>query len=197
VIFVAMFGPDPTFDGVTSRPRRSGEHRGNVRLRAALPEVLQAWTELTREAPWHVQPDRFGVDAVNEVLRAILDVGMASASDHDAHERLVRAAIAHGDQRRAQRAGDDALLREYQALREAIWRFLERSKASPDESLPAIMRIDVAISVATTASMRGYHRADSEPASSWEPRLLRYIRDASERISGGLDAARDQSADAP
>jgi hypothetical protein len=175
-----------TFYGVTSR-RRSGEHRGNVRLRAALAEVLREWVELTQETPWHVEPDRFGLDAVNEVVRAILDVAMATTGDYAAHERLVRAAIAHGDQRRAQGRRDDAVLREYQALRESMWRFLERSGATPEESLPAILRVDVAISVATTAALRGYHRADAEPASLWEPRLLRHIHDASERLAAVLD----------
>jgi len=174
--------------------RRSDGQREQIRLRTALPEVLEAWSELTREAPWHVDPDRFGVDAVNEVMRAVLDVAVAGAGDYKAHERLVRAAITHGDQRRAQRTGDEAVLREYQALREALWRFLERA-VRPNESLPAIMRIDVAISVATTAALRGYHRVDSEPASSWEPRLLRYIHDASERLAGGLGARADGGPD--
>jgi hypothetical protein len=159
--------------------------------------VLEAWSELTREVPWHVEPDRFGADAVSEVVRAILDVAMAAAGDYRTHERLARAAIAHGDQRRAQRTGDDAILREYQALREALWRFLERSEVEPDESIPAIMRIDVAISVATTAALRGYHRTDLEPASSWEPRLLRYIHDVSERLATGLDARPPRGGDAP
>jgi hypothetical protein len=156
-------------------------------LRNALARVLEAWGESCRHAPWHVEPDRFGVDAVNEVTEAILDVAMAAPGDYGAHERLVRAAAAHGSQRRTQETGDAALLREYHALRETLWRFMERSGVPAEQALPAILRVDVAISVATTAALRGYHRTDSEPASSWEPRLLRHIQDASERLALGLD----------
>jgi hypothetical protein len=156
-------------------------------LRNALARVLEAWVDNCRHAPWHVEPDRFGVDAVNEVTEAVLDVAMAAPGDYGAHERLVRAAIAHGSQRRTQETGDAALLREYHALREALWIFMERSGVPPEQALPAILRVDVAISVATTAALRGYHRTESEPASSWEPRLLRHIHDASERLALGLD----------
>jgi hypothetical protein len=159
-------------------------------LRNALARVLEAWVESCRHAPWHVEPVRFGVDALNEVTEAVLEVAMAAPGDYAGHERLVRAAAAHGSQRRSQETDDAALLREYHALREALWRFMERSGVPAEQALPVILRVDVAISVATTAALRGYHRTESEPASSWEPRLLRHIHDASERLALGLDGER-------
>jgi hypothetical protein len=170
------------------------EHPANVDLRNALAGVLEAWADQCRRAPWHVEPDRFGVDALNEVTEALLDVAMAGSGDYRGHERLVRAAIAHGSQRRTQETGDATLLREYHALREALWRFMERSGVPPQQALPAILRVDVAISVATTAALRGYHRTEYEPAASWEPQLLRHIHDASARLAAGLDdnIAQDQ-----
>ena len=172
-------------------------HPGNVELRGALPEVLRAWAELTQEAPWHVAPDRFGVDALNEVVRAVLDVAAAGRGDYRAHERLVRVAAAHGDQRRAQGAGDDAVLREYAALRQVLWRFLQRSRTAPRDAVPAILRIDVAVSVATHMALRGYHRAEFEPAVMWEPQLLKQIHDASEELVKGLDRTAEHATALP
>jgi hypothetical protein len=178
---------------VPKRPKRAREaetpveHPTNTDLRSALARVLEAWVETVRHAPWHVEPVRFGADALNEVTEAVLDVAMAPSGDYAGHERLVRAAIAHGSQRRTQETGDATLLREYHALREALWRFMERSGVPPEQALPAILRVDVAISVATTAALRGYHRTELEPAASWEPRLLRHIHDASVRLASGLD----------
>jgi hypothetical protein len=163
------------------------EHARNVDLRNALARVLEEWVESCRQAPWHVEPVRFGTDALNEVTEGVLDVAMAASGDYTSHERLVRAAIAHGSQRRTQDTEDASLLREYHALREALWRFMERSGVSPEQALPAILRVDVAISVATTAALRGYHRTELEPAASWEPRLLRHIHDASARLASELD----------
>jgi hypothetical protein len=64
---------------------------------------------------------------------------------------------------------------------------MEESGVPTEHALPAILRVDIAISVATTAALRGYHRTESEPSSAWEPQLLRHIQDASARLAAGLD----------
>ena len=158
-------------------------------LKDSLPAILRTWQEICQARPWHVAPDRFGVDTLAEVVRAVLDVALAAQGDDSAYERLVRVSVAHGDQRRAQDVGDDAVLREYHSLREAIWQYMEGSNLPSSTVLPQILRIDVAVSVATTAALRGYHRADFEPGSSWEPQLLRHIRAASRQLTSGLDRA--------
>jgi hypothetical protein len=64
------------------------------------------------------------LDSLREAIRAVLDVALGDGGDQAATERLVRAAAARGDQRRVQGVGDDALLREYHALRTTFWRYL-------------------------------------------------------------------------
>ena len=162
----------------------TGDRRGAqaTDLRADLPGIIAEWERLSREEPWHVEPHRYGVDTLHEAVGAVLDVATWSGADVSAHERLVRAASAHGDQRRAQGAGDDAVLREYHALRAAIWRFLQRSAIPAAETLAAVVRVDVAIGVATTAALRGYHRRDAPVGAGWEADLLRQIADASRRL---------------
>ena len=129
-----------------------------------------------------MHPERYGVDSVHEVLRGVLDVALGDGGDKDASERLVRAAAAHGDQRRVQGTGDEALLREYHALRVALWRYLERAAVPASEALTAIRRVDVVITVATTAALRGYHRSGMNPNPDWATHLLRSVASGSDDI---------------
>lgn len=155
-------------------PRLHGSRR-NAELRNDLALVLEEWEAVSREEPWHVEPERYGLDTLHETIRAVLDVSLGDGGDKAASERLVRAAAAHGDQRRAQAVGDEALLREYHALRTAIWRYLMRTPMPPSEAVTAISRVDLVITVATTAALRGYHRSDMSPSPEWAIELLRYV----------------------
>jgi hypothetical protein len=155
-------------------PRLRGSRR-NAELRNDFALVLEEWEAVSREEPWHVEPERYGLDTLHETIRAVLDVSLGDGGDKAASERLVRAAAAHGDQRRAQAVGDEALLREYHALRTAIWRYLMRTPMPPNEAVTAISRVDLVITVATTAALRGYHRSDMPPSPEWAIELLRYV----------------------
>ena len=157
--------------------------RRNAELRDDLALVLEEWEAVSREEPWHIRPEQYGLDSLHEAMRAVLDVSLGDGRDEDASERLVRSAAAHGDQRRAQAVGDDAVLREYHALRAALWRYLARVSMPPGERLAAILRVDVAITVATTAALRGYHRSDMPASPEWAVELLRYIATGSREIA--------------
>ena len=164
-------------DGETRPSRRNAELRDDLAL------VLEEWEAVSREEPWHVHPEQYGLDSLHETMRAVLDVSLGAGRDEAASERLVRSAAAHGDQRRAQAVGDDAVLREYHALRAALWRYLARVSMPPSERLAAILRVDVAITVATTAALRGYHRSDMPASPEWAVELLRYIATGSRDIA--------------
>ena len=157
-------------------------NRRNSELRDDLAQVLEDWEALSREEPWHVRPEHYGLDSLHEAMRAVLDVSLGDGGDEAASERLVRSAAAHGDQRRSQAVGDEAVLREYHALRAALWRYLARVSMPPDARLTAISRVDVAMTVATTAALRGYHRSDMPPSPEWAVELLRYIATGSRDI---------------
>jgi hypothetical protein len=169
-------------DSRSSPDRRTHPNRRNAELRDDLALVLAEWEAVSREEPWHIQPQRYGPDSLHETIRAVLDVALGDGGDKAASERLVRSAAAHGDQRRVQGVGDDALLREYHALRAALWRYLRRAPIRSSEALTAILRVDVVITVATTAALRGYHRSDMPPTPEWAAELLRYIANGSRQI---------------
>ena len=162
--------------------RRTHPNRRNAELRDDLGLILEEWERLSSEEPWHIHPERYGLDSLHETIRAVLDVALGDGGDKAATERLVRAAAAHGDQRRVQGVGDDAVLREYHALRTALWRYLLAAPMPSAEALTAISRVDVVITIATTAALRGYHRSDMSPAPDWAANLLRYIATDSRQI---------------
>jgi hypothetical protein len=166
----------------TAPDRRAHAHRRNAELRDDLAPILAEWEAVSREEPWHVHPERYGLDSLNEAVRAVLDVALGDGGDKEASERLIRAAAAHGDQRRVQGTGDEALLREYHALRASLWRYLRRIPMAEAEALTAIARVDMVITVATTAALRGYHRSDMQPSPDWAAELLRAIRSGSSDI---------------
>jgi len=160
------------------------EHRGNAELRAAFPLLVAEWEDYWRQQPWHQSSPAHEPDAVLEVLRAILDTAMSAHGARQVHERLLRAAMAHGRQRRDQGASDELLLGEYHALRTALWRHLLHSAPLP-QSLTTIFRVDVVMTAASGLALRGYMQ-ESVPADfPWERELARAMAD----ISHGLEAA--------
>ena len=162
--------------------RRFRGHRRSAELREDLAPILAEWEALSADEPWHVAPERYGVDALHETVRAVLDVSLGDGGDREASERLVRAAASHGDQRRIQGSGDDAVLREYHALRAALWRHLRTLSMPANEALTTISRVDVVITIATTAALRGYHRSDTLPPPDWASELLRSVTSGSRGI---------------
>jgi hypothetical protein len=167
-------------DGNTGGDVRTADGAGRVDLRDSLELIIAEWDRLVLEEPWHVQPDRFGADVLHDTVRAVLDVAAWSGSGAAANERLVRAAAAHGDARRKQVGGGDAVLGEYHALRTAIWRFLQRSSLTGPDALATVLRVDVAIGVATIVALRACHRTGT--AEAWETDLLRQVEVASRHL---------------
>jgi len=160
------------------------EHRGNAELRAAFPLLVAEWQEYWRQQPWHHSSPAHEPDAVVEVLRAILDTAMSEHGGRQVHERLLRAAVAHGRQRREQGASDELLLGEYHALRTALWRHLLHS-ASLSQSLTTIFRVDVVMTAASGLALRGYVQKSLPVDFPWERELARAMAE----ISAGLEAA--------
>ena len=155
-----------------------------------LAAIIGEWEQLTSEEPWHVDPHRYGADTLHATIRAVLDMAVWGGTDPFAPERLVRTAAAHGDQRRTQGARSDELLAEYHALRGAFWRFLKRESGGGPEAIAQILRTDVALGIATTVALRGYHRSETPAGTSWESVMLRQVSEASLRLVDELPVGR-------
>jgi hypothetical protein len=163
-----------------------GDAAAGIAGAADLPRIIAEWERLSREEPWHVDPHRYGIDALHETIRAVLDIATWGSTDAFAAERLVRTAAAHGEQRRAQGTSDDALLREYHALRAALWRFLHHAPPRGPATMGAIVRVDVAIGIATTVALRGFHRSELAPGTSWEADLRQQMDAVSRHLADQL-----------
>jgi hypothetical protein len=148
--------------------------------------IISGWDALSQEQPWHVAPHRYGLDSFHETISAILDVRTWGTLGPFTVERLVRSAAAHGEQRRAQGVPDDALFREYHALRAAIWRYLQLVAPRNSAAVADMLRVDVAIGVATTLALRGYHRTELPPGVSWEMDVLDQIKAVTRNLADQL-----------
>ena len=124
-------------------------------------------------------------DTIVEVLRAVLDTAMAEERNLALHERLLRTALAHGEQRRRQGATDEAVLGEYHALRAALWRHLLH-RAPIAESLTTIFRVDVVMTAASALALRGFMHGHVPADFPWDRQLARTMADVSHSLETAL-----------
>ena len=161
------------------------KHGGNAALRDAFPTLVAEWQAYWEQQPWHRAADNARADTIVEVLRAVLDTAMADERNLALHERLLRAALAHGEQRRRQGATDEAVLGEYHALRAALWRHLLH-RGPIAESLTTIFRVDVVMTAASALALRGFMHGHVPADYPWERQLARTIAEVSHRLEMAL-----------
>ena len=166
-------------------------------LKAHLPEIVREWEEITHEEPWTSLPKAHRLDELPAVTIGLFDAALCEPTEPDAHRQKVLAAVLHGEQRREHGLPDAVLLTEFYLLREAIWRYLKRTKDAVLADA-AILRIDNAIMLATRAALVGFHRAEYETRQRWPLAVDRLIAEAPLlRVARRADAGQDARAGAP
>jgi hypothetical protein len=145
-------------------------------LKAGVPEILGRWKELLAELPWTSDLSDEGVDHLPEVVIGLVEASLCSPLDEDAHRQKVFAAARHGQDRRDQGWTERQLLQEYHILRQAIWWFL-KATGNP-RATEVIFRIDTASTLATMASLRGFHRDLLEEQQRWPEALEEIVGDS-------------------
>jgi len=138
-------------------------------------EVLVEWERLVREEPWYSLPAEHRIDSLPDVIVGLVEATLCNPQDEDAHRQHVAAASEHGEHRRRQGIPEHLILTEYHLLRRAIWQYLIDKHGSGQEIVDAIMRIDTTISVATNASMWGYHREEITAMGKWDAAMERLV----------------------
>jgi hypothetical protein len=138
-------------------------------------EVLAEWEQLVRDEPWYSLPAEHRIDSLPDVIVGLVEASLCDPQNVKAHRQQVEAAADHGTHRREQGIPDHLVLVEYHLLRQAIWRYLTCKFGSSSRTTEAIMRIDTAISLATNASMWGYHRSAIEPQGKWQEGMERIV----------------------
>jgi hypothetical protein len=138
-------------------------------------EIIAEWEVLVREQPWFSLPAEHRIDHLPDVIIGLVESSLCNPVDPRAHRQNVEAACTHGVSRREQGIPEHLMFTEYHLIRQAIWYFLQRNFPPTDELSDAILRIDGAISLATNASMWGYHRAEIEALGKWDEGIERII----------------------
>jgi hypothetical protein len=142
-------------------------------IKAHVGDVIAEWERLVREEPWFSLPAAHRIDSLPEVVVGIVEASLCDPADVDSHRQKVYAAAEHGRHRGEQGLPETVIFTEYHLLRQAIWHYLERSGTEPGKLLRAVSMIDLALTVATNASLWGYHREAIEAMGKWEQGMER------------------------
>lgn len=131
----------------------------------AAPEVaagvVRDWRSLAEQFHW--TRDSIDEDHLAELICKLGEAALARESGSlDASRELVRAALQHGRDRHDDGFSEEMLFREYHLLRRGLWEQLKRK--NPEGAAETIMRIDSEITMATSASLQGFHRSHAEVA---------------------------------
>lgn len=147
-------------------------------LRAHIPDVVAEWESAVRQEPWFSLPQNHRIDNLPGVVVGLVEASLCDPGDEAQHRRQIQAAVEHGETRRAQGIPDHLILTEFHLLRQALWRYMLRELDERPAVTQAILRIDTSISVASNASMWGYHRAEIEGLGKWEAGMERLVTES-------------------
>lgn len=148
-------------------------------LKRNAPAVIGRWEAFVREQPWYSLPATHRVDNLPQLVIGLVEASLCTPADIESHRQNVSAAVEHGEHRRSQEIPESLIFTEYHLLRQAIWYHLVEVFGASDRTAAAIMRIDAAITVATNASMWGYHRREIESLGKWDAGIERIVASSS------------------
>ena len=133
--------------------------------------VIDRWEEMIGEEPWsHLERDE-RIDALPRVVIRLVEVTLKEPYDPAEYRTDVHAAAVHGEHRREQGVDEDLIYREYHYLRQAFWEYFEEVSGSRREMTEAIQRIDSAITLATMASLYGFHQQEMENEDAYRRKI--------------------------
>ena len=131
------------------------------------PEILLLASQVLSEIT-PTRPHAHTFEPLAEVVVDLADASLVHPRDLAAHERKVAAAIRYGEQRRVDGVTEQFIFAEFSALREALRRYLAACGKPRPTVREARIRLDMAVSVAELAAIRGFHRAEFERVGLWD-----------------------------
>ena len=140
-------------------------------LKADVHEVIGLWEGAAKREPWILLPQQDRTDSLPECLERLADAALTEPPKRSALLALATSAAEHGKHRSDMGMPDTLVLSEYYLLRNALWSYLSLKGMTQDDVMPALNRIDVALTLATRASMLGYHREQLEKTGTWKGTL--------------------------
>ena len=148
------------------------------RVTEHVPQLLRRFTDVTEQEPWIHLPADYRVNFLAEVVSMATRLALRSPDDEELCRRLVHGAARHGENRLEQGLPDAIIFQELYLVREALWLHIKESSGDLESGLAAeaIVRIDMALSIASKASLRGYHRPAFEKRGDW-PQMIDQLLD--------------------
>ncbi|MDR0786466.1 MAG: hypothetical protein LBG44_01130 [Gemmatimonadota bacterium] len=137
-----------------------------------VPRLVQRLDRLSHTEPWSLLTEEERTNALPEVAgrACLLALGISASQDECA--LLLECAAHHGFIRRGQGLVESTLFDELAFVREAIWTDIQRRFGGESRiTAEVILRIDMALTLASQASLRGYFREEFDERGLW-PRVL-------------------------
>ena len=133
-----------------------------------VPGVFRHFGVVIDREPWSLLRPDSRVGFLGELIVTAATLALRAPEDEVLCGRLVRCAARHGEERLRQGLPDSSLFQEIYMVRDSLWSFLRDEH--PTElglAAEAIIRVDMALTLAAKASIRGYHRAAFEQRGGW------------------------------
>lgn len=141
-------------------------------------EIVTEWLAVATEEPWSGLTRDERLNHLPDLVRGILDASLCTPAEPRAHREKVAAAIQHGMQRRRQGFDGTLLFAAYTFIREAMRRHLLECDLPRPAATEALLRIDIATTVASLASLRGFYRSEHEKHGRWEELVEEMARES-------------------
>jgi len=143
-----------------------------------VPQLVQHIERFSNTEPWSLLSAEDRTNALPEVAGRACTLALRAGAGRNECVTLLESAAHHGFLRRRQGIAESALFDELALVREAIWadiqaRFGQESRVAAE----IILRIDMALTLASQASLRGYFRVEFEERGLW-PRALAELESA-------------------
>lgn len=130
-------------------------------------EVTLQWKLKAAAEPWFTFPELIDFDHLPELIAGLADVALDRSTDEETRRRKIWAAARHGIDRRNDGFHEELIFREYDLLRRALWLYIRDNHGVTQTCTNVILAIDSGISLAASASLRGFHRDAFQAAGKW------------------------------
>jgi hypothetical protein len=131
-----------------------------------LPRVIAEWSQLAVGPPWSGLTESQRIDFLPPLVDAMLRGTICSPPEPAARGQAVRAAAAHGTERRAQGFTEQDLVLEYYLIRLALWTACRTGAPIPLRPM-ATAAADAMLSVLALATLHGYRLDETGRERRW------------------------------
>jgi hypothetical protein len=136
-----------------------------------LDDIFALFREVTQEEPWIKLPHDFHLDHLPPMIRVAAELSLQSPGDRELVRQLIREGCKHGETRLEQAFPEAILFHEHQLVRNAIWYHIRGRHRGEGLVFEAMIRLDAALTLATRATLRGFHRVAFARLGRWPSAL--------------------------